>query len=74
MFFEFDVWIKSTISIIQGIKKKILFNKRGGRGPLGPPLNPPLVSDRLGSISIIIIIARGDPDNHMETSFKRMMS
>ena len=44
MFFEFDVWIKSTISIIQGIKKKILFNKRGGRGPLGPPLNPPLVN------------------------------
>ena len=52
LFFEYDVWIKSTISFIQGIDKmhsalikmKFIQEKGGGGGAglFGPPLNPPL--------------------------------
>ena len=42
MFFEYDVWIKSTISIIQGIKKKIIQQKGGPRLPRPTPTFAPV--------------------------------
>ena len=41
MFFEYDVWIKSTISIIQGIKKKFIQQKGGPRPPRPTPRSAP---------------------------------
>ena len=44
MFFEYDVWIKSTISIIQGIKKKFIQQKGGAAAPWATPKSAPAKS------------------------------